>query len=385
MKFDQLTDLIYTTNHTLVQQAGKSVNRLLTLRNWLIGYRIQEYELSGIDRAQYGEKLISTLSKWLEEKRVPSCSQTALYSYKLFYKTYPEILQTVSAELDFLKNQGVTAQKILPTLSAELVNKCSDTHLSEPIPRVSIDKVLKNIPYSSFAELIRIDDPLKRSFYEIECLRGQWSTRELRRQIVTLYYERSAYSTDKQKLSALVNQKAETLPTSNFIRDPYVFEFLKIQPHEALRENNLKNALLDKLQKFLLEMGRGFCFEAREKRILIGEKHRFIDIVLYNRIMKRSILIEVKINEVTHGSIGQLNTYLSYFKKYEMHEGDKPPIGILLCTRKDEALIECATADIDNELFVSNFQLGLPGGINELKNFVEQSLHELQDLNEEKE
>ena len=132
-------------------------------------------------------------------------------------------------------------------------------------------------------------------------------------------------------------------------------------------------------------MGRGFCFEAREKRILIGEKHRFIDIVLYNRIMKRSMLIEVKINEVTHGSIGQLNTYVSYFKRHEMHEGDKPPIGILLCTKKDEALIECATADIDNELFVSSFQLALPGGIIELKNFVEQSLHELQDLNEEKE
>ena len=245
MKFDQLTDLIYSTNYTLVQQAGKSVNRLLTLRNWLIGYRIQEYELSGIDRAQYGENLISTLSKWLETKGVPSCSQTALYSYKLFYKSYPEILSTVSVELDFLKNQGVTAQKILPTLSAELINKGPSTHLSETIPRVSIDKLFKNIPYSSFAELIRIDDPLKRSFYEIECLRGQWSTRELRRQIVTLYYERSAYSTDKQKLSALVNQKAETLPASNFIRDPYVFEFLNIQPHEALRENNLKNALLD--------------------------------------------------------------------------------------------------------------------------------------------
>lgn len=385
MKFDQLTDLIYTTNYTLVQQAGKSVNRLLTLRNWLIGYRIQEYELSGIDRAQYGEKLILTLSKCLEAKGVPSCSQTALYSYKLFYKSYPEILPTLSVELDFIKNQGVIAQKILPTLSEKLINKDSNTRLSETIPRVSIDKLLKNIPYSSFAELIRIDDPLKRSFYEIEALRGQWSTRELRRQIVTLYYERSAYSTDKKKLSALVNEKAETLPASNFIRDPYVFEFLNIQPHEALRENNLKNALLDKLQKFLLEMGRGFCFEAREKRILIGEKYFFIDIVLYNRIMKRSILIEVKINEATHGSIGQLNTYLSYFKKHEMHDGDNPPIGILLCTKKDEALIECATADIDNELFVSNLQLGLPGGINELKHFVEQSLHELQDLNEEEE
>lgn len=384
MKFDQLIKLLSETHATLKQQAGKSVNCFLTIRNWLIGYHIFEYEQQGEDRAQYGDNIIPNIAESLQQRRVPGCSKTALKIYRKFYLVYPEIGQTLSDEFKTLKNQIDSQTKIGQTVSDQFKDRLNNEQNGE-IPRVSIARLMKNIPFSAFVELTTIEDAFKRSFYEIEALRGQWSSRELKRQIVTLYYERSAYSTNKQKLSALINEKAETLPASNFIRDPYIFEFLDIQPHEALRENNLKNALLDKLQNFLLEMGRGFCFEAREKRILIGEKYCFIDIVLYNRIMKRSILIEVKINEVTHGNIGQLNTYVSYFKRNEMHEGDNPPIGILLCTRKDEALIECATADIDNELFVSNFHLGLPGGINELKHFVEQSLHELQDLNEEKE
>lgn len=378
MKFEQLTDLISETNTILVQKAGKSVNSLLTIRNWLIGYRIFEYEQHGEDRAEYGKRLIPELSQLLEKKNVPSCSEPRLHAYRQFYKCYPEILSTLSRELYPFINQGYGENRIFSTVSRESQenNKSNDF-----TPRIPIDTLIRSIPFSAFAELIKIDDILKRSFYEVECIKGQWSTRELRRQIVTLYYERSAYSTDKKKLSYLVHGAAHTASPKDLVKDPYVFEFLGIKPQVALRENDLRDALLDKVQEFLLEMGKGFCFEARNKRILIGEKYRFIDIVLYHRILKRSILIELKIDEATHENIGQLNTYLSYYKKHEMHEGDNPPIGILLCTQKEEALIEYAQMDVDHELFVSNYQFALPE-IKTLQAFVEESLHELHEIND---
>lgn len=383
MKLEQLTDLISETNTVLAQQAGKSVNTLLTIRNWLIGLRIFEYEQHGEDRAKYGTGLITELSKQLRKKQIPGCSVSPLKLYRQLYQVYPEIGLTLSGEFKcFVYQSDSWVSKISPTVSGQLEKAVKENEKCDT-PKVPIQDLIKNIPFSAFAELIKIDDPLKRCFYEVECLKGQWSTRELRRQIATLYYERSAYSTDKKKLSSLVHEKSELANPKDIIRDPYVFEFLNIKPHEALRENDLRDALLDKIQDFLLEMGKGFCFEARNKRILIGDDYYFIDIVLYQRILKRSVIIELKLNAVNHENIGQLNTYLSYYKKHEMYEGDNDPIGILLCTKKDEALVEYSLADINNDLFVSKYQFALPE-IKELKHFVEESLHELQDLKDKK-
>ena len=348
------------------------------MRNWLIGYRIFEYEQRGEDRSQYGDNLIPSIVESLQKKHPGwGCSKTALKDYRKFYLVYPEIGQTVSDQFKNLKNQLDSQTQTSQTASG-LFEFSATNDQSSTVPRVPIDKLLKNVPFSAFVEFLRIDDPLKRSFYEIECLRGQWSTRELHRQIVTLYYERSAYSTDKQKLAALVHQKAESLTASNFIQDSYIFEFLGIKPRDALRENDLKTALLDKLQDFLLEMGKGFCFEARNKRILIGEKYFFVDIVLYHKILKRNVLIELKINEATHENVGQLNMYLSYYKRHEMHEGDKPPIGILLCTQKDKALVEYAQEDVNNDLFISDYKFALPE-VKTLEKFIKQNLLVLQD------
>lgn len=373
MNFEQLTHTIKETHILLSQQASKSVDLHLTLRNWLIGLRVQEYEQKGEDRAQYGDRLISTLANELAEKEIPGCSESRLHAYRLFYKAYPEILVTMSAELSKLFHM-TEQQKILVTLSSEF----QPAKTNENTPKVPMEILLKNISYSAFELLARIEEPLKRVFYEVECMKGRWSTRELRRQINTLYYERSAYSTDKKKLSDLVNNTAEIASPRDFIKDPYVFEFLGLKPKDALRENDLRDALLDKLQDFLLEMGKGFCFEARNKRILIGDNYCFVDIVLYNRIIKRSILIELKVEAAKHENIGQLNTYLNYYKKHEMHQGDNPPIGILLCTHKDEALMEYALMDMTNEVFVSSYQFMIPE-MKKLQHFVEESLHELKD------
>jgi predicted nuclease of restriction endonuclease-like (RecB) superfamily len=182
----------------------------------------------------------------------------------------------------------------------------------------------------------------------------------LKRQISSLYYERSGLSKDKKKLAAGVRKKAETSSLSLTIRDPYIFEFLGLKPKEVMSESDLEDALLDRLQEFLLELGYGFCFEARQKRILIGKTHGFVDLVFYHRILKCHVLVELKVDEFSHQHLGQLNTYVSWYRKNMMGTGDYPPVGILLCTEKDHLLVEYALAGLDNRLFVSKYQLELP-------------------------
>ncbi len=247
-----------------------------------------------------------------------------------------------------------------------------------PELQVPVERLVTSLSFSHFAELIAIVDPLKRTFYEVECIRGNWSVRELRRQIGSLYFERSDFSKDKKKLVALVKTGAEVSEPRLAIRDPYVFEFLGLRSREVMGESDLEEALLDKLQDFLLELGRGFCFEARQKRILIGDTHGFVDLVFYHRILKCHVLVELKVAEFSHEHMGQLNTYVSWYKRNVMTAGDNPPVGILLCTRKDRTLVEYALADLDNRLFVSKYQLELPSR-EEIQRFLEVQLKEARD------
>lgn len=232
--------------------------------------------------------------------------------------------------------------------------------------------------FSHFAELIAIDGPLKRTFYEVECIWGNWSVRELKRQIGSLYYERSGLSMNKEKLAELVRAGADQAEPKLAIRDPYIFEFLGIKPREVMRESDLEDALLDKLHDFLLELGHGFCFEARQKRILIGDTHGFVDLVFYHRILKCHVLVELKVESFTHVNLGQLNTYVSWYRKNMMADGDNPPVGLLLCTQKDHALVEYAIAGMDNNLFVSKYQLELPNK-EEIQRFLEDKMREVSD------
>jgi predicted nuclease of restriction endonuclease-like (RecB) superfamily len=232
------------------------------------------------------------------------------------------------------------------TLSAQSTNP----------PEALVDR----LSYSHFELLIGLEGDLKRGFYETEAIRGQWSVRELRRQIGSLLFERTGLSTDKAKLAEVVRQGAETNVPAFAIRDPYVFEFLGIRPREVMGETDLEDALLDKVQEFLLELGRGFCFEARQKRIRIGGDFFFVDLVFYHRILKCHVLIELKADEFRHEHLGQLNTYVNWFRKHVRIEGDNPPVGLLLCTRKNHALVEYALAGMDSQLFVSHYQMELP-------------------------
>lgn len=370
MDFNNLASVISDINSLFINRAKQSINVCLTVRNWFFGYYIQEYELDGKDRAQYGEKMLEYLAKELEKNKIPSSSFRSLKLYRQFYQCYPAIGQTASAQLHSL--QAKYTLKIRQTLSAQ-----SGVAEKASIPSLSAENLVKNLSFSHFVELIKIHDPLKRCFYEFECIKSNWSMRELKRQIASLYYERTALSKDKKKLTQYVEKNISApMHINDIIKDPYIFEFLGLTSREVMYESDLANALLDKLQEFLLELGKGFCFEARNKRILIGNDYYFIDAVFYHRILKCHILLELKLNAFNHENIGQLKTYVNYYKKNEMIEGDNPPIGILLCTEKNHALVEYALGDEKSErLFVSKYQLELPTK-EEMKEFIERELKE---------
>jgi predicted nuclease of restriction endonuclease-like (RecB) superfamily len=235
---------------------------------------------------------------------------------------------------------------------------------------------LRHGPIVRLVELLALEDPLKRAFYEIECIRGNWSVRALKRQIATLYYERSGLSMDKEKLADPAHSAAEKSEPKLAIHDPCIFEFLGLKASDVFGESNLEAALLDNLHEFLIELGHGFCLEARQKSIVIGKTRGFVDLVFYHRILKCHVLIELKVDTFTHEHLGQLNTYVSWYRKHMMTDGDNPPGGLLLCTQKDHTLVEYATADLDNRLFVSKYKLGLPTK-EELERFLQTKRREI--------
>jgi len=375
MTFESLVTYIRRMHADLASRAGRAVNVCLTVRNWLIGGVIVEYEQGGSDRAKYGDQLLDRLAERLIEEGVDRVDERELRRYRQFYQAYPQIRESLSPESARLFLRPLTRQSLLDSLSG----KTALTRIREtPSPNLAIsgERLLNSLSFSHFDLLIQLDDSVKRAFYEIECIRGNWSVRELKRQIGSLYYERSGLSRNKRKLSGLVRAAAEMDDPKLAVRDPYVFEFLGIKSREVMGECGLEDALLDKLQEFLLEMGRGFCFEARQKRITIGGEYFFVDLVLYHRILKCHVLIELKVDDFKHEHLGQLNTYVNWFRANEMTRGDNHPIGILLCTRKNHALVEYAKAGMNNRLFVSKYRLGLPGK-DEIRRFIEGQIVEL--------
>lgn len=359
--FPELARSIAQVHAELSAQANRAVNVSLTLRNWMIGYYIEEYERSGTDRAEYGERLMDRLAETLSLQGLPRCERRELYRYRTFYLTYPRIVESLSPQF--------TGSLDLPEFTS------SDQIVESVTPQLhpAGSLLITRLSFTHFSELIELEDETKRAFYEVECINGNWSVRELKRQIHSLYYERSGLSTDKNQLSALTHVRCEQDTPGMTIRDPYVFEFLGLKPREVMSESHLEDQLLDKLEEFLLELGHGFCFEGRQKRILIGDIHYFVDLVFYHRILKCHVLVELKLEAFSHENIGQLNTYVSWYRMNMMTEGDNPPVGILLCTHKEHALLEYALAGMDNNLFVSRYLLELPKK-EEMQRFIDEQI-----------
>lgn len=351
IKFEMLADSIKNINLKAGNAARSAVNQLMTLRNWAIGYYIVEYEQRGSDRAKYGTRLLKTLEEQIAEKGMNS---TLFKWCRQFYILYPQIGATVSRQFS-LPDFGKSA-----TASHQFITKP--------------DVLVNNLSFSHIREIMVIDDAFERFFYETECIKCNWSVRELRRQIKTNLYVRAGIS---KKPELLIQSSEDNCNiTAITIKDPFTFEFLGLDAKEAVSESDLEQALMDHLQEFMLELGEGFCFEARQKRIVIDDKYYFIDLVFYNRLLHCNVIIELKNDEFKHEDLGQLNAYVGYYKKNEMAEGDNPPVGILLCTDKGSEMVEYALSGMDNQLFVSTYMLHLP----DKKKLQEFILKEMEDM-----
>ena len=380
MKLETIISDIQSLDNALASRASAAVNIALTARNWLIGAYLVEFEQRGEDRAKYGEKLIPELAKQLKSVGVKGLETPNLKRCRQLYVLYPTIGATLSHQLpQLLPNPDSKISATLSHLfestpentSISIRQTPSDELKSADLPSARACDILTQLSFSHLVELLKIDDPLKRAFYEIEAINGRWSVRSLKRQIGSLLFERTGLSKDKEKLLSLTNEKTTDLAPKDLIRDPYIFEFLGLRPQETIEESDLETALLDHLQSFLLELGRGFCFEQRQKKILIDTDHYFIDLVFYHRILKCHVLIELKTEPFTHANAGQLNTYLNWFKEHETQTSDNPPIGLLLCTDRKASLAKYALGGMDENLFVSQYQVQLPSP-EELEHFLTQ-------------
>ena len=370
MDFEALVKHISTIQNTLQAQAAHAVNLALTSRNWLMGCYIVEFEQNGEDRAAYGEQLLKKLEQRLKTKGL---NERRFREFRRLYLVYPqlreEILQYIMAGNEI--RHSLTAEFTEPIRhSASAEFQQDDKEYNKWINPAA--KIFNKIPYTHLKHIAKIENPVKRAFYEMETIRGCWSVKELERQIASLYYERSGLSKNKEALSALVQQQATLLQPKDVINTPVTLEFLGLNERALVTENNLEQSILDNLQHFLLEMGHGFCFEARQKRILIDEDYFFADLVFYHRILKCHVIVELKIDKFRHEYASQLNMYLNYFKAEVMQPDDNPPIGILLCTEKGDTLVKYATAGLDPNIFVQKYMIELPSE-EEIKEFIASS------------
>ena len=345
--FDHLSELVLQLHDSAYSATVKAINRFATIRNYVIGFYIVEYEQHGNDRAKYGDRLLKRLAESVNKRGI---NETILKNCRRFYLAYPQIKVYLTAISPTASEKSLEKSPTASDKSSQISPTASDNFITPAAELVS------KLSFSHIVEILTIDDPLARFFYETECIRCCWSVKELRRQISTNLYFRAGVS---QKPELLLERTEINTSPAITIKDPFSFEFLGLRP-EAFTENDLENALIGHLQEFLLEMGKGFCFEARQKRMIIDDEYYFADLVFYNRILHCNVIIELKDDEFRHADLSQLNAYVSYFRENEMNLGDNPPVGILLCTRKGDKMVEYALAGMDNDLFVSTYMLSLP-------------------------
>jgi predicted nuclease of restriction endonuclease-like (RecB) superfamily len=328
MNFDELVQILAQTHRSLQQQSSQAINFSLVVRNWLFGYYIIEFEQQGEDRAQYGSRQLAKLAEKLQSTGVPSCSVSNLRNFRQFYQAYLEIHQTLSGE----------SLDRLPLLA-----------LSQKF----------SLSWSHYQVLMSINNPDERSFYEIEAAANHWRVRELERQIASSLFERLALSSDKDEVKKLASQGQIIESPRDAIKDPYILEFLELEQRPSYSENDLETAIINKLEHFLLELGKGFLFEARQKRFSLDEEHFYVDLVFYNRLLRCYVLIDLKLDKLTHQDLGQMQMYVNYFDRYIKTPDENPTIGIVLCKRKKDALVEL-TLPKDANIFAAQYQLYLP-------------------------
>jgi len=294
-------------------RAWQAVNTAMVASYWEIGRIIIEEEQKGKARAEYGEYILANLAKKLTKDFGKGFDESNLRYIRKFYMVFP-----------------------------------------------IRDAVRHKLSWTHYRLLLRVEKPDARSFYETECVNSRWSTRELERQISSLLFERLALSRDKKGVMELANKGHEIQKPEDLVKDPYILEFAGIRQDERFQEKELEQALIDKLQHFLLELGKGFSFVAHQHRITLDGDHFYIDLVFYNRLTRSFILIDLKVGKLTHQDIGQMQMYLNYYRRTQMIEGENEPIGIVLCAEKNEAVVKYTLPEGKKRIFASRYKLYLP-------------------------
>lgn len=328
-----LVQALRATHQQLQAQAARSVDTALVMRNWLFGRHLVEFENASARRQEvYGKSLMDKLSVALSSQGIKGVSSTNLRLCRSFYVSFQKIQQTVSAESSSATPQPPDLKALKDTLS---------------------------LGWSHYVVLLSVSNVQARSFYEIEARQGSWGVRELRRQIDSALFERLALSRNKDEVKALAQVGQVLSKPVDVIKNPYVLEFLDLPAHPAYSEHQLEMAIIDKLEHFLLELGKGFLFEARQKRFTFDDNHFYVDLVFYNRLLRCYVVIDLKIGRLTHQDLGQMQMYVNYFDRHVKTADEAPTVGILLCYDKNDALVELTLPENSN-IYAAQYQLYLP-------------------------
>jgi predicted nuclease of restriction endonuclease-like (RecB) superfamily len=319
------------------QHAYHAVNVYLTLRNWKLGARIAEEELDGAERAEYGKQIIATLAKDLTAKYGKGLDFSSLYKYIRFYRLFPGILDAVSPKLE--KGDA----RSLPSRNLDAVS-----------PRL--------LPWTHYRELIRVENPEARAWYEQEAMREVWSTRTLHRNITSQYYFRLIQSGNQEKVVDEMHRMTAPMQQDKleFIKNPVVAEFLGLQSNSDFTETELESCIINHLQNFIMEMGKGFAFVGRQKHIRTDMGDFYIDLVFYNYILKCFFLIDLKTQQITHQDVGQMDMYVRMYDSLNRTEGDNPTIGLLLCSETSEDMARYSVLHGSEQLFQAKYLTYLP-------------------------
>lgn len=345
---DDRLDGLFEKVSELIEQARKTVATTVNLAEvyakYQIGRYIVENEQQGESRAQYGKTILKELSEKLTAKYGKGWGTENLRLIRKFYLVYSkqEIQNSV------LEIESKSPNSVLEIMERTGLGNAAQT---QP-PRFTLS-------WSHYLILMQVDNPDARSFYEIECAQQQWSVRQLSRQVGSSLYERLALSRDKDEVMRLAREGQTIEKPSDIIKNPITLEFLGLKPDASYSESKLENAIINKMQQFLLELGKGFLFEARQKRFTFEEQHFFVDLVFYNRLLQCYVLIDLKTDKLTHQDLGQMQMYVNYYDRYVKQDFEKPTVGILLCERKNDTLVEL-TLPKDANIYASAYQLYLP-------------------------
>lgn len=377
MDFASLVADIQVLYAAAASTTARTVDRLLTLRSWLTGAWIVEYEQHGEDRAAYGEALIDRLAESLDRAGVKGAGRSNLRNFRQLALVWPDVdprraLVAVAPDIHQTASGGLTVQ-IRQTASGESLAPVGPS-LDFPGLRLRVasverlpwqdarwtERLFHTASFSHLLELSRMDVPMKRAFYELHLLKEGWSVRELRRQIDSMLYERVGLSKDKTAVMALSSAGAVPESPAAILRDPYVLEFLGLPEPPAFTEAQLEAALLDHLQEFLRELGRDFCFVDRQVRITVGGEHHHLDLLFFHRGLRCLVAIDLKIGRFDHADAGQMHFYLNYIAENLARPDENAPVGLLLCADKDEEKVHYATAGLPRAVFVSRYLTVLP-------------------------